>query len=274
MTVLKWIAANVLAVGAIPLSWDKLDNFGDKLNPILVSWIARRRVSRMPYGYGASYFAVGSILQRAGRQSYIWGSGFISSGSIYREPPAKIFAVRGPLTASILRRSGTRCPDVFGDPVLLLPKFFSPESKRTHMLGVIPHYADKSSPALEYYSERNDVKIINVQGGIDEFIHEVLSCEYIASSSLHGLVVAEAYGIPSTHIILGDRVVGGQFKFRDYRLGIGGAEHRPVEIMDRLVDVDSIIRAASLFPVHKAQDALLRSCPFFHDVAQRISVPS
>ena len=60
-------------------------------------------------------------------------------------------------------------------------------------------------------------------------IHEIAKCEHILSSSLHGLVVADALGIPNGWIKLSDRVVGDGFKFKDYGTAIK-RKHSPIFI--------------------------------------------
>ena len=52
---------------------------------------------------------------------------------------------------------------------------------------------------------------------IEEFVNDVCRCEKIYSSSLHGIVCANAYGIPVERIKLGDKMIGGDFKFNDYQ---------------------------------------------------------
>ena len=47
-------------------------------------------------------------------------------------------------------------------------------------------------------------------------IADLTSCELIFSSSLHGLIVADSFGIPNIHMELSDKLVGGNFKFEDY----------------------------------------------------------
>lgn len=44
----------------------------------------------------------------------------------------------------------------------------------------------------------------------------IASSEYVLSSSLYGLIVADALGKPSRWLLLSRLVGGGGFKFRDY----------------------------------------------------------
>lgn len=49
-----------------------------------------------------------------------------------------------------------------------------------------------------------------------EVLDQICSCEYIASSSLHGLIMSEAYDIPNLWIELSGKLMGGHFKFHDF----------------------------------------------------------
>ncbi|MFE4519995.1 hypothetical protein ACFRMQ_38215 [Kitasatospora sp. NPDC056783] len=53
-------------------------------------------------------------------------------------------------------------------------------------------------------------------------------CATIVSSSLHGLIVAQSYGIPAMRIHEA-RVIGGNFKWADYATALT----RPVEEIQR-----------------------------------------
>jgi pyruvyltransferase len=65
------------------------------------------------------------------------------------------------------------------------------------------------------------VKLIDVRGGVNEFVDDLLSCEVIASSSLHGLVAPDSYGIPSVWIRISDRVQGSDCKLDANSLSTG-----------------------------------------------------
>jgi pyruvyltransferase len=43
-----------------------------------------------------------------------------------------------------------------------------------------------------------------------------LECEKIISSSLHGLIISDAYGIPNARVNVSNKLFGGDFKFIDY----------------------------------------------------------
>ncbi len=38
---------------------------------------------------------------------------------------------------------------------------------------------------------------------------------------LHGLILADAYNIPSLRFTLSDKIIGGDFKYQDYYSGVG-----------------------------------------------------
>jgi pyruvyltransferase len=163
--------------------------------------------------------AVGSILNRARDGDVVWGSGLISADSRPKGTRIRVTAVRGPRTGAIVRALGIECPAIYGDPGCLLPRLFRRPAHATprHALGVIPHHRDQEllppqDPA---------VRFIDIMAGPDAFLAALWECERIVSSSLHGIIFAEAYGIPAHWLELSDRVLGGGHKFADYYEGTG-----------------------------------------------------
>ena len=75
-----------------------------------------------------------------------------------------------------------------------------------------------------------EIEILRVaRAGIEAFLDEMFGCETIVSTSLHGLIIANAYGIPArlASFVDSDRQIHGDgMKFDDkgnlYSVGPGG----------------------------------------------------
>jgi pyruvyltransferase len=248
----------------VPLAWySDYPNWGDALNPVLVGWLAGKPVRKVEVGGGEFYIAIGSILWMADGLTEVWGSGFMHEKDALTVPPKRIHAVRGPLTRAALIREGIECPEVFGDPALLLPRFYDPEVTKQYDVGLIPHILDKDHPWIRQQSHQPGVRVIDVQGDLLEFIHAVKACRTILSSSLHGLICADAYGIPNAWIRPSECLPGGDFKFRDYRLSIGAGEPRPLNLKPD-TSLRELMAKAKLHPLRIDLTKLLLVCPFLN----------
>ena len=93
----------------------------------------------------------------------------------------------------------------------------------------MPHYVNQNHPEL--IKDKNRF-IIDVKQDPLKTIDEICSCDMIVSSSLHGIIIAEAYGIDAVWIKLSDKIIGGRFKFNDYFLGSGRCEQSPSSIKE------------------------------------------
>ncbi len=70
----------------------------------------------------------------------------------------------------------------------------------------------------------SEVKKINLgTSDIEGTLTEILSCEKIVSSSLHGIILADAYGIPSAWLS-STTPKGLEFKFYDYFISVNKIE--------------------------------------------------
>jgi hypothetical protein len=207
-------------------------NFGDILNPYIVEKLSGRPPRFVPRGKGL--LAIGSIIKFAAAGVPVWGSG-TPRMTDKLDPAADYRAVRGPLTRELVLKSGAQCPAVFGDAAWFLPRLYQPATKtKRFKLGLIRHYAhDKELFA------NDDVKVISViragYEGIEQFVDEIMECEAVLTTSLHGLIVSHAYGIPARWCDVPDSLnglPGDGTKFHDYMLSVG-LEPEPALLLPR-----------------------------------------
>lgn len=246
----------------------RIDNFGDTLNPILIKKLFKKNAYHpdkiINFSNKTVYSAIGSILQFVNyKKLEIWGSGFIDENSFLKCKPAKIHAVRGPLTRMKLIKQGFDCPEVYGDPGLLVPKLYNPKVKKIFKLGIIAHYVDKDNKMIKVLKNKykEDILFIDIQGNWKEVIDNINKCEIIASSSLHGIITADAYNIPSLWIKLSDKVIGGNFKFQDYMLSVGRKQMEPF-LLNREYKLIDIINSVEDYKINIDLEKLINSCPF------------
>lgn len=256
--------ARARAGDRIPVGYCDIANWGDALNSVLVELLSGRAVQHLEGVHHERYLVVGSVLDAANARAEVWGSGFIKDGQNLTEPPKAIHAVRGPLTRAALLSQGIACPEIFGDPALLFPRFYDPVVPKRFRLGIVPHYVDSGHPWVQAMALHPDVRVIDIQSGVFGFVEQLKSCEAIASSSLHGLIAADAYGVPNLQILLSDKLIGGNFKFRDYRLSIGVAEP-DILAVSRGLKVDDVISRCELHVLDIDLVKLLLACPFLSD---------
>lgn len=235
-------------------------NWGDSVNPrILQSVTGRtpRHIDPVTEFDAVHLLGIGSILHRANARSIPWGSGFMFADGAFRQRPLHILAVRGPLSRQRCLDQGVDCPDVLGDAALLAPDFLPrQETAPAYKYGLVPHFKDADHP-LVVSARRAGWKIISPKMGDAEFIRELTDCEHIASSSLHGLIAAEAYGIPTAWLILSDKVKGGVFKFHDHYAG-HGIQAEPVVVSESTTPGDIRFSDKKLRPLrHALRDTLL-----------------
>jgi hypothetical protein len=222
----------VASTGTIPLSWvgktasqDYL-NLGDALSPVIVSMVSglpvRHVASRSDEVRLAAVGTIGHMFE--GGDVSFWGTGTSPHMnptqsdsekipySIPRDTKMRVYATRGPFTRALLAPDDNG-PAVYGDPLWLLPRFHTAPVEKRYELGVILHLSelvDRSYTAvprpdhLRYNVSAEDassVKLINTVTAtsveaLRERLDDILACKRIVSTSLHGMVFAESYGIP------------------------------------------------------------------------------
>lgn len=252
------------------LIYYNIRNWGDLINPVLASKFTKnlRLIDidmRNRYlnddDIQVEFMMIGSILQHASSKTIVWGAGLISDSTLLREEPLDIISVRGPLTRQVLLNQGIKCPDVYGDPALLLPFFFKNKYKKKFKLGIVPHNDHEKYPIPEHLVRDNEIKIISLRNSFEVVLESILSCESIVSSSLHGLIVAEAYGIPTRRISFGKELRGGDFKFKDHYLSIGSSLEPSISV-NHDISKNDLIESCTLKNIKLDLNELLEKCPF------------
>lgn len=184
--------------------WNVRVNVGDQLSMPIVKWMLAKKdvVIDKPISRTRHLLALGSIIGSGRFDATVWGSGVNTAQAIYNTGKFKknatliIKAVRGPITKEILSGFGYDCKGcVFGDPGILMPLIFKPEpSEKIYDVSIIGHfkmaqYINSKYPQYHYINvETSDYKT---------FIQEICASKKIISSSLHGIILAESYGIPA-----------------------------------------------------------------------------
>jgi pyruvyltransferase len=191
-------------------------NLGDALSPKIVACVLKERGlwGRFPAA-GQRLFAIGSILNHASDCDVVWGTGFNGTKSIaaYEFTNLDVRAVRGPRTKELLTKLNIDCPSLFGDPGILISRYVKPLQVTRPTELYIPHYSQGKVRA-------SDIRTLWTLGdNFQSFVNEIYSSRIVYSASLHGLVIAEAYGVPA--ILTMTSPTENITKYRDYYEGTG-----------------------------------------------------
>lgn len=112
------------------------------------------------------------------------------------------------------------------------------KSYQKHRLGLVAHYVEKNDDSVRHLSGLG-VKLVDIQLPVEEFLDKLCECETIISSSLHGSIAADAYGVPNRWLMLSNKLVGGEFKFQDCYRAIGAFDQTPTTLSE-VMAIDSL----------------------------------
>lgn len=238
---------------ALTYWWDTKANFGDTIGPWLVTAITGLRPvnSRWVTNDGPTLFTVGSVighLETPG--NHIWGSGLIGRpgpaklAQLKSAQPARIHAVRGKHTREILiGELGWVVPEVYGDPALLLPRYYDPSpSKAVGKIALVPHYKHKQEFAA---LSGSGTLVVDVAEGLERVVDQIAGATAVISTSMHGLIIAQAYGIPWVWMRVTDKQLGGDtFKFEDFFSLLDRSEVASLDVCAHEIDAMDVKRVA------------------------------
>lgn len=225
---------------------DGRDNFGDILGKYILEKISNKKIIRVIHPsmrryklFIKHYLTVGSILEVANKNSIVWGSGIMRRYDFTKK--AKFLAVRGPITRQRLLELGYKVPELYGDPAILLPTIFNSKPKKKYKLGIIPHYVDFDEINEKFENEK-ELKIVDLlTNDVEKVLTEILECELIISSSLHGIIVPHSYGIPALWVKFSDRLGGDNTKFYDYFESVNLKYNKEFDVKINNVDIESLM---------------------------------
>lgn len=236
-------------------------NMGDYLSEIIVSYMCdvNNIVEDVITSKTKHLYAIGSILLMGYQNATVWGSGFPFEPSSLRSIPHKktirnldIRCVRGPLTKMTMDRLGQKCPEVYGDPATLLPLMYNPKIDKKIDYLVIPHYQAEES--IRRNVPQENVLSMNTND-YKKVVDKICSAKRVISSSLHGIILAESYGIPAVFYF--DMPEDYEYKYRDWYESTGRINYIKYTNFDSAFKSDG----NDIPNLDDMRDALIRSFP-------------
>lgn len=230
------------------LFWFRNNNWGDDLNKYMFEYITAMKVVNLPisnlfFQIDKSYSLIGSILSFYSIDNkIIYGTGLMNPNDTIVGNPKEIISVRGPRTRQVLLNKGYFCPENYGDPALLLPIFYQPNVSLDQRGAIILNMGTNlvNNNMISKLIDEMNLKIIDMtkyQTWTD-VIDEIVASKFVISESLHGLIVAETYGIPNIWVEFIDHPDYWDFKFLDFFESIG--KYEKILKLQNSISIDEI----------------------------------
>jgi pyruvyltransferase len=233
--------------------WTEKPNFGDALAPHLLSQFSGLKVKHETIS-NATIVTIGSVLEHI---PPFWRGYVLGAGMLYPDSRLHLYtgtmdvlALRGPLTAMNVKGDYA-----LGDPGLLADELVEVETKK-YDVGVVPHWQDDTLAMDPRWYGKWYTHVIDPAGDPLDVTREIGECKKVVTSSLHGMVVADAFGIPRRVEESPAQGDGGWFKFEDYSASVKApfepgkvieasrhtVEERKHELYDAYQQLASVVR--------------------------------
>ncbi|MCB9982087.1 MAG: polysaccharide pyruvyl transferase family protein [Rhodospirillales bacterium] len=215
-------------------------NFGDSISPLIVELLASRSVTYADIP-ACDIVSIGSVLGKVSKKAWkrlftlrfgkiaVWGSGAFSTAHLGPNSLLNLQALRGTYTRDAM---GAPLDTPLGDPGLLLNRFDIPSRQKRYRWGIIPHIHNYNSEALKQLCDATPgAQVIDLtQPDLFETMARIRNCDFIISTSLHGLIAADSWGIPNVWLRVRDNFHTSDWKFLDYFSAVNRAETAPITI--------------------------------------------
>ena len=241
-------------------------NLGDYLGFVIAEWmLGKKGLSIETWVKKRKHLkCVGSNIYAGFQNATVWGSGIIHKPKGIKRVNAflihypltrlDIRAVRGPLTRALLLKWGQKCPEVYGDPAILMPLIYQPPQKdKKKNLLVIPQFATEKTFREKYH----DLDMISMN--TDDYksvIDAITSSKRVITSSLHAVILSDAYGVPS--VLYRGLPKKTDFKYLDYYYSTG---RRNIHIADSFEEAMQM-EPLPLPDLKGLQEGLIKTFPY------------
>lgn len=177
--------------------WSGTPNFGDLLGPDIVAALLGKPLELARAGDSDVLLGAGSIIDYCDKfsSSIVWGSGIDPHYGKAPQNMSRIefLAVRGPLTRDFLKVD----VPVLGDPGFLLPEIY-PKTPSGGPVSVVVHHSTTRRRLRDFFFDpyRSKYRIIDPRRPWKAVVDEICESDFVFCQSLHGAIIAEAYGVP------------------------------------------------------------------------------
>ena len=215
------------------------------------------------------HLTVGSILESTSKGDIVWGSGMGTKSP--KIAKGKFYSVRGPISKRYVQSLGYEVGNNTGDPGLLMPLLcLYRGSKKKSSLTIIPHKRDHLNMEAMLEKSALSYDVVDLcSTNVEKVTLDIASSNLVLSSSLHGLIIAHAYGVPALWIKAKD-IGGDDTKFIDYFGSVKIKEYLPIEesvLLLPWVEIQSMMMNMMKYSLIQSdlgqiQKDLLDNCPF------------
>lgn len=197
----------------------RVGNAGDIFNADVINWAYPGHRILNSENTGRRLMLVGSVAHRVLAGDVVAGVGSKRADLPAAPQGVSVRGVRGPLTEQAFRDAGYGMSELafHGDPGLLIAKMYPALAEIEPELGrvaFIPHFRER-----QRYQSGAAYEVIDIDATAEDVARQIARSEAIYTSSLHGLVWANALGRPACLIVPGTEEP--EFKYRDYLQSVG-----------------------------------------------------
>ncbi|MCD7954219.1 MAG: polysaccharide pyruvyl transferase family protein [Lachnospiraceae bacterium] len=252
----------------VNLEWVDNNNLGDELAPVIYNWmLEKRQIQPNQYARKTIHLmTVGSMVGTWNFDATIWGSGIHTFSNVSKLSRLRhiqkfdIRAVRGPVTRSALMSCGHICPEIYGDPAVLMPFIYVPDNlEKKYPLSVVLHYRAGDEWKTLGSFEGCELRYLNIgTNNYKQYIDEMVLSEKIISSSLHGIILAETYGIPAIFLDTGGYVNEALMKYYDWYYSTGRYSVKVARSLEEAIKMEPM----QLPELDRMRENLLEAFPY------------